>query len=188
MEKPLLKVVASTSSNFISVGQSYSGDSTKEISTARKRKYVAEIPIRQSDDCSRRELCRCAADSISLLNFVSAPDGQQNDEKLKDLLVKMMRMKPHVFSAAAEEAEICTTKMLTPNDAVSIQSLLRITDNKMRDLALMLKNAGAHVIPSERQRKKVKISRTTHVAKEKLETGQMYLMKSQKDTEPKSCP
>ena len=100
-----------------------------------------------------------------------------------------MRIKPHVFATALEEAGICKTKMITPNDAVDIQSLLRLTDNKMRDLTLMLKNAGTHIIPSERQRKKVKVSRTTHVAKEKLETGQMYLKRLQKGKEgTSSCP
>ena len=88
MEKPLVKFDASTSSNFISVGQTYSGDATKGVITAGKRKYVVEIPIRQSDECSRQELWRRAADGITLLNFVSAPDGQQNDDKLKDVLVK----------------------------------------------------------------------------------------------------
>ena len=56
----------------------------------------------------------------------------------------MMRLKPHVFAEALEEAEICSTKMITPNAAVNIQSLLRLTDNKMKDLWLMLKNAGSY--------------------------------------------
>ena len=120
---------------------------------------------------------------------MSAADVSQDDEQLKDLLVKMMRIKPHVFATALEEAGICKTKMITPNDAVNIQLLLRLTDNKMRDLTLMLKNAGTHIIPSERQRKKVKVSRTTHVDTEKLETGQMYLKRLQKDKEgTSSCP
>ena len=187
----MVKILSSTSANFISVGQVYSGYSPGEdhVQSAGRRKYIAEIPIRQRNDCSRQELWRRANDRLTVLNFMSAADGSQDDEQLKDLLVKMMRIKPHVFATALEEAGICKTKMITPNDAVDIHSLLRLTDNKMRDLTLMLKNAGTHIIPSERQRKKVKVSRTTHVAKEKLEIGQMYLKRLQKDKEgTSSCP
>ena len=99
-----------------------------------------------------------------------------------------MRIKPEVFSEALDEAGICETKMITPNDAANIQSLLHLTDNIMRDLSVMLKNAGTHIIPSERQRKKVKSGRTTHVASDKLESGEMYMKRFQKDDDVSSCP
>ena len=99
-----------------------------------------------------------------------------------------MRLKPHVFAEALEEAEICSTKKITPNAAVSIQSLLRLTDNMMRDLRLMLKNAGSHVIPSERQMQKIKAKQTEHVSINKLEIGEMYLKRLQKEENVSSSP
>ena len=188
--KPLVKLLSRTSSDLIFVGEEYPGsDTVASRMHSGSRKYFAEIPIRRmNNDPSRQELWRRARDGVTMLNFVSAADGFQSDEKLKGILVGMMRLKPDVFAEALEEAKICTTKMITPSVAVNVQSLLRLTDNKMRELRLMLKNAGTHVIPSERQMQKIKGKKTEHVSLEKLETGEMYLKRMQKDEQVSSCP
>ena len=83
VKEPMVKILSSTSANFISVEQVYSGYSPGEdhVQSAGRRKYIGEIPIRQRNDCSRQELWIHANDGLTVLNFMSAADGSQDDEQ-----------------------------------------------------------------------------------------------------------
>ena len=189
--EPLVKLTSSTSCNFVSIGEKYPGLSSEQSQIhSGKSKYFAELLIRSVDitSSSRQEVWSRAHDGRQLLGLVAASDNQDSEENLKALIVQMMKRRPHIFSAAAEDAGIFTTKMITPDAAVNIQSLLRLTDNKLRDLRHMLKNAGSHVLPSSRQMVKIRKEKTKHVNQDKLESGEMYLRHVQKDKNVTSCP
>ena len=73
-----------------------------------------------------------------MLHFAAASETDQDEKNVQALIVQMMKQNPHLFSAAAEEAEICNTKQLSPQAAVNLQSLLRIPDNKIRNMRVAL--------------------------------------------------
>ena len=94
-KESLVKILPPTSSEFVFVSEKYPGLSSGGDQThPGKSKYFAEILTRSKEDASRQELWRTARDGISLLNFASSADGSQNDENLKDMFVRMMRLKP----------------------------------------------------------------------------------------------
>ena len=79
-----------------------------KLRNSGREKYYAEIPIRVKDNinCDRKELKERAKIAIEILNFCSASEEEQSEENLKALIIEMMRMKPHLFTSAAEEAGI----------------------------------------------------------------------------------
>ena len=156
-----------------------------------KEKYIAEIPIRVVDsaNATKKEVHvqSRGREGMELLNFVAASEGSHNNENNIKTLVEMMKQQPKLFAQTAEEAGISSTIMLTPKAAVELQSLLRITDNKMRDLRTILSNCSANVIPSGRKMDRVRKEKVAHVEKSKLECGEMYPRRSQRDTKIESC-
>ena len=72
---------------------------------------------------------RCEQNTLSTL--LSALWLKQGPPAEIWLLLSFLQIKPGVFSTAAEQAGITNSKMITPRDTVNIQSLLRLTDNKM---------------------------------------------------------
>ena len=114
-------------------------------------------------NANKKEVQSRAHNAMTLLNFVSAAEKDQSEDNTKILITEMMRQYPGIFSNAAQEAGISSSMMITPHAAVDLQSLLRIPDNKMRNLRACLKKVGAHVIPSARQMTKVKKEKIAHV-------------------------
>ena len=115
--EPLVKLTSSTSCHFVSIGEKYPVLSSEQSQIhSGKSKYFAELPIRSVDitSSSRQEVWSRAHDGLQLLGLVAASDNQDSEENLKALIVQMMKQRPHILSAAAEDAGICTTKMITP--------------------------------------------------------------------------
>ena len=98
---PLIEILSKTSVDFISVGKTHVGNvgSKSDTSEARGKKYFAFQSV--ETDCSRQEMWRRAKDGRTLLNFVAAAEDHQSDERLTDLMTKMMWLKPHVFALSS---------------------------------------------------------------------------------------
>ena len=174
--------------NVVAVGKLYPGSVGRRQLTGGKSTYIAKIPIHSVDSVNAiKDVQARAKDGFNLLNYVAACEEKQSTENIKTLMIEMMKQQPDFFTKCAE-AGISNSKKLSPLAAVELQSLLRITDNKMRDLRTILSNFDANVLPSAWQMNRVKKEKLSHVKKSKLECGEMYLRKSQRDTRIDSCP
>ena len=126
--------------------------------TSGKQSYIAQIPVYKVDavNATPHSLQDRAQYDLELLKHVSSSSEAQNESNLRALLVEMMKQQSKLFQECAETAGISTnSKQLTPESAVELQSLLRITNNKFDELRTILKNQNVDILPSNRQMKKV---------------------------------
>ena len=76
------------------------------------------------------------------------------DESTSILYTELVRLNKDIFMNAIKEGGINVMETITAKDAMSIQSLLRLPTNKMRNLRICLSNLRMNILPSERKMRK----------------------------------
>ena len=101
------------------------------------------------------------------------------------LYSEFVNLNKKVFTEILQESDISIVK-LSAKDAVTMQSLLRLPTNKMRNLRVCLNNLKMNILPSERKMTKERYSLATHM--KEVETGFIGLRRTKNEVNVSSCP
>ena len=93
------------------------------------------------------------------------------------LYTELIRLNKDVFDQSIKNAGYDLMETSTPQQAVNIQSLLRIPTNKMRNLRNCLSNFKSNILPSDRKIRKFKAPLVSHVNENSVESGFIGLRK-----------
>ena len=108
----------------------------------------------------------------SLKKFLSALSRSDENSELLLLLSKFGKTNRSLLVAAAEKVGLKVQQRMTPSEATQMQSLLRLSNHKMRELRRILKNTNiGNFLPSETKIRKVQADLTQHLSMEKVECG-----------------
>ena len=115
-------------------------------------------------------------------------DAAEENEVLDSPVIERY-LKNHKNEALvwAKEANL-TQQVLTPIQAVSLQAILRLSNNKVRNMRSCLNNLNMNIWPSERKTRKAKDPLVSHVQADAVETGMIMMLKKKSDEEFSSCP
>ena len=162
-------------------------DGRSKLSTGSNA-YYAEIPKckEPASKINKKEVQKRGRFAMDVLGKISSP---HNDESEKELvLTEMIKSNKELFIRAAENAGVSTLRMLTPEQAVNIRSLMRLPMNKVRNLRSCLSNLKVNIFPSERKMRNFQRPLTSHVNAMSVETGFMGLHKTAADEMVTSRP
>ena len=110
----------------------------------------------------------------SLKKFLSALSRSDENSELLLLLSKFGKTNRSLFVAAAEKVGLKVQQRMTPSEATQMQSLLRLSNHKMRELRRILKNTNiGNFLPSETKIRKVQADLTQHLSIKKVDCGKM---------------
>ena len=77
--------------------------------------------------------------------------------------------------------------VLTPIQAINLQSLLHLSNNKVNNMRTCLNNLNMNFWPSQGKMRKAKDPLVTHVKPDAIETDMMMMFKKKADVELTSC-
>ena len=98
----------------------------------------------------------------------------------------MVKANKDLFRNVLEKAGF-KLEVLSAEQAINLQSLLRMPTNKVRNLRLCLGKFGANILPSECHIRKVRAPMVSHVNEEAVETGFMGLRRTKNDDSISQC-
>ena len=161
----------------------------KEFTSDKKKltggaSIYAEIPFSKhaASEVGKKELQRQAKFLMDVaVNVASASSTNEVvTEKETDLaLTEMVNLNKERFHNIFIQAKMNTNTVMTSTEAVSLQSLLRLPTNKVRNLRHILTNLNMNILPSERKMRGVQKSLVSHV--HDVESGLMGLKRTAKD-------
>ena len=116
-----------------------------------------------------------------------AASGSQLDDDLKRVYTEVIKQRKPLFIDCLKEAGIRVSGELTAEQTINLQSLLRMTNNQMRNMRVIFDKFDLNHLASDRQTCKLKRKMTEHVSVEKVETGFIGLHKTKKDEKVTPC-
>ena len=108
---------------------------------------------------------------------MASSSKEKSETKL--ILTELVRIHKPLFQESFAEGGLDTSVSMTSTVAVSMQSLLQLPTNKVRNLRHILSNLDMNILPSERKMREVQSSLVAHVRV--VESGLMGLMRTARD-------
>ena len=149
----------------------------KKLFTSNKCYAEISTELAPSSTVTRKVIQSRARYAMEIIGVLASPTNDEAETQL--LITEMMRCNSSIFNKAGEKAGVQAPQLLSPEQAVSIQSLLRLPMNKVRNLRRGL--ANLNVFPSERKMRAVQKNKTTHVSSLMVESGLMGLKRTAKE-------
>ena len=113
--------------------------------------------------------------------------GSSSNEERLLLFTEFIKANKDLFKDSLQKAGFKLLEVLSAEQAISMQSLLRIPTNKVRNLRVFLSKFNANVLPSERQVKKERAPMVSHVNSQSIESGFLGLKKNKNDNTVTPC-
>ena len=179
-------VIDQVQSDYILKGVKYFGYNPNiKRSTQGKVHYYAEFPqyIAPCSKISRKEVQKRAKFIDDVACCVA-----KTTEDVGLLNTELIRQKKDVFINSLKDSGIMVMETLTPKDAVSIQSLLRLPTNKVRNLRTCRSKLSANIFPSERKMRKESAHHVSLINKNSVETGFIGLRCTKNEENVTACP
>ena len=123
--------------------------------------FYAEFPVNKAPASSvgKKELQKRSNFVYDVSEYVASSSKEKSETKL--LLTELVRIHKLLFQETFADSGLDTSVSMTPTEAVSMQYLLRLPTNKVRNLRHILSNVDMNILPSERKMRSSIISRCT---------------------------
>ena len=113
--------------------------------------------------------------------------GSSSNEELALLLSEFMKANKDLCKDALQQAGIKLLDTLTVQQTITLQSLLRMPTNKIRNLRIFLSKFNVNIFPSERKVREERTPMVSHVNKEAVESGFIGLKKTKNEKVVTQC-
>ena len=107
--------------------------------------------------------------------FLFQISGSFSSEERRLLLTELIKTNKEVFHDSLHDAGFKLLEVLSPEQAINLQSLLRLPTNKLRNFHICLSKFNAIILPSERKVSKARDPMVSPVNEETMESGCMGL-------------
>ena len=153
----------STLAKGVFVGTRYFGDSEQpHVKATSGHTYTYFGVPNHVAPCSQVTKHEIRKRSQRVNYFASQLSGSACDEERGLLYADLILTNKSLFRGCLEEAGFQLLSRITPEDAVALQTLLRMTRSSFRNLRLCLSNLDANILPSEGQTEKEKKPMASH--------------------------
>ena len=113
--------------------------------------------------------------------------GSSSNEERSLLFAEVIKANKELFKNALQKAGFKLMEVLSAEQTISMQSLLRMPTNKIRNLRICLSKFNVNILPSERQIRKKRAPMVSHVDVESVESGFLGLKKTKNDENVSQC-
>ena len=162
-------------------GLRYYGDKenhTKTTSGHINSYFEISDKLKPCSDILKPDIPRRAKIFNQILSQIT---GSSSSEGGRLLLTELIKTNKDIFHDSLPDAGFKLLEVLSPEQAINVQSLLRMPTNKLRNLRICLSKFNANILPSERQIRKARDPMVSHVNEETIDSGFMGLKKSKDD-------
>ena len=148
-------VVNEVSCEGIIKGIQYFGNNSKfkRSSDGKTHRYV-KLPEHKEPytKLSRKEVQKRAkfVNDITC-NVANSVSSDTPDKESEILYTELIRLNPDLFQKPLKEAGLHIMDTMLPSDAIDLQSILRLPNNKVRNLSVCLSNLKMNILPYERK-------------------------------------
>ena len=183
-------IVATDSKGIFHEGKRFYGSYSKKVLTDGKTyTYIPANQHAMISQVSREEKRSRGLVLDDVITRLSCGTVSEVDKKAERamLMTSFLKYRRDEALVWAKEANL-TQQVLTPIQAVSLQAILRLSNNKVRNMRTCLNSLNMNVWTSEKKMKKAKDPLVSHVQPNAVETGMVMMLKKRTDEELSSCP
>ena len=119
--------------------------------------------------------------------FLCHTSGSSSIDERCLLLTEFLKSNKELTKQAITKAGFKILDTLSAEHTISLQSLLRMPTNKMRNLRIFLNKLDVNILPSERKVREVKAPMISHINEDAVESGYIGLKKSKLNEDVTQC-